>query len=364
MRVAYVINSVEGGGAALPVPSIVDVLRRAGAEVRVLALTWRDGRAFAAMKSAGLDVSVRAGGETDHLAAILWLDAELDVMRATHVWTSLTRATLLGQLAGWRRGLPVVSWQHAAYLKPANAFLLRALQSRSAFWVADSSSVADLSARRLGIPRSRLMTWPIFAADRDAPTGAPLRPGQTVRIGSLGRLHPVKGYDVLVSALALLAANGFSPPQPFEVSVAGDGDEAARLLAQARDAGVQNLRLVGYAERPSDYLAGLHAYVQPSRSEGFCIAAHEAMAAGLPVVGSAVGEMARTIRGGIDGWTVAPGDPAALAAALRDVLSSPERIAGMGRDARQRVLETFSRERFETIGRAIVERLGGQSAAR
>lgn len=68
-RVAYVINSLEGGGAALPVPAILDVLRGAGAQVRVLALTRRDGRALPAMQAAGLDVLIRDGGERDHLAA-------------------------------------------------------------------------------------------------------------------------------------------------------------------------------------------------------------------------------------------------------------------------------------------------------
>ena len=67
-RIAYVINSLEGGGAALPVPAILAVLRGAGAQVRVLALTRRDGRALPAMEAAGLDVAVREGGETDHVA--------------------------------------------------------------------------------------------------------------------------------------------------------------------------------------------------------------------------------------------------------------------------------------------------------
>ena len=48
-RIAYVINSVEGGGAALPVPAVTSVLRDAGAEVAVFALTRRDGRAACAL---------------------------------------------------------------------------------------------------------------------------------------------------------------------------------------------------------------------------------------------------------------------------------------------------------------------------
>ena len=56
MRIAYVINSVEGGGAALPVPAVARVLQGCGAEVEIYALTRRDGRAIAAMEGAGLHV--------------------------------------------------------------------------------------------------------------------------------------------------------------------------------------------------------------------------------------------------------------------------------------------------------------------
>src|SRR5579884_2477039 len=127
-RIAYAINSVEGGGAAFPVPAITRVLRDAGAEVAVFALTRRDGRAIAPMEAAGLSVAVRDGGLTDHLAALRWLDRAVAAYRPTHIWTSLTRATLLGQLVGLRRRLPVICWQHAAFLLPGNLRLLRTMR--------------------------------------------------------------------------------------------------------------------------------------------------------------------------------------------------------------------------------------------
>ena len=103
MRIAYVINSVEGGGAASPVPAVLGVLRDGGASVAVFALTPRDRRGEAAMQAAGIDVHVRDGGEGDHLAALRWLDDRLAAWAPTHLWTSLTRATLLGQLVGFFR---------------------------------------------------------------------------------------------------------------------------------------------------------------------------------------------------------------------------------------------------------------------
>ncbi|SEM76424.1 Glycosyltransferase involved in cell wall bisynthesis [Sphingomonas gellani] len=357
LRIAYVINSLEGGGAASPVPAVLSVLRDGGAEVAVFALTPRDRRGEAAMLAAGIDVTVRDGGTTDHLAALRWLDRTLTAWRPTHVWTSLSRATLLGQLVGLRRGWPVVSWQHAAFLKPANRRLLRATQRLSCLWVGDSPAVTRLTAERLKVPAARLTQWSIFRANPDAPQGRPWQPGEPIRIGSLGRLHPVKGYDVLVEALAMI-----DPAQvpAFEVIVAGDGAARDMLEQRAAALGVTTLRFPGYAPRPADFLAGLHLYVQPSRSEGLCIAAHEAMQAGSPIIASAVGELPGTVVQGDTGLLVPPGDPAALADALRKLLSQPDRLAGMGQRGRARVLDRFGPERFVAAGRAILHRLRAQ----
>lgn len=353
MRIAYIINSVEGGGAALPVPSVTRVLREGGAEVKVFALTRRDGRALPAFLESGLEVDVRPGGEKDHLAAFQWLDRAIADWKPTHLWTSLTRATLLGQLVARKRGIPVTSWQHAAFLKPANRILLRATQSWSKLWIGDSETVTRLTAERLAVGPDRLIQWPIFRADPDAPRAKPWVPGETLCIGSLGRLHSVKGYDVLIDALGRLGQKGV----PYEVLIGGDGGQREALEAQARAAGVTSFRLAGYVENPRAFLATLHAYAQPSRSEGLCVAAHEAMQAGLPVIASAVGELPHSIVDGVTGWAVPPGDPEALAGALSKAIDHPERLAAMGQAAQDLVLDRFGAARFEAIGLSILDKM-------
>ncbi|WP_395397949.1 glycosyltransferase [Novosphingobium sp. BL-8A] len=363
MRIAYVINSVEGGGAALPVPAIARVLEEGGAQVRVFALTRRDGRALPAMEEAGLDPSVRDGGLSDHAAALRWLIREVRAWKATHLWTSLSRATLLGLAAGPMLGLPVISWQHAAFLKPWNQRLLRLMQGRAALWVADSSTVARFATTRLGIPQRRLATWPIYAVDPRMPIARPWQPGETLRMGSLGRLHPVKGYDVLIEALSRLQRNGFTAPSvPWRVEIAGEGDERDRLEALARDAGVSQIAFPGYVDNPRQFLGTRHLYLQPSRSEGFCIAAHEALTAALPVIASRVGELEHSIRPFESGWLCSPDRPATLAECLHHALSNPHRLAEMGRAARGDMLENFSQQRFAQTGTAILERIARASA--
>lgn len=354
IRIAYVINSVEGGGAASPVPAVAEVLREGGAEVAVFALSPRDRRGEIAMRAAGLEVHVRDGGDDDHLAALKWLHAMLRDWQPTHIWTSLTRATLLGQLVGLRRRWPVVSWQHAAFLKPANRRLLRMQQRLSKLWIGDSATVTRLTGERLAVPPERLMQWSIFRTDPATPQATAWQPGQAVRIGSLGRLHQVKGYDVLVEALALI-----STAVPFEIAVAGDGAQRAALEARAQTLGITSLSFIGHTTDPAAFLASCHLYVQPSRSEGLCVAAHEAMQAGLPVVASAVGELPNSIVDGVTGALVPPEDPAALAAALSRLLDEPERLTTLGEAGRARANALFGPERFRATGLAVLDRLRG-----
>jgi len=356
MRIAYVINSLEGGGAALPVPGVTRVMRDHGAEVAVYALTPRDRQALPAMLAAGLSVDIREGGEKDHLAAWRWLERKLNADRPDLVWTSLTRATLIGQQVGRRLGVPVVSWQHAAFLKPANRLLIRAMRDLTALWVADCTSVGLLAADRLALSADHLVVWPIFEGNPHTPQAQPWRQDDILRIGSIGRLHPVKGYDVLIEAVRLLRASDNCGLPPFEVLIAGEGTERATLLARIAQAGLDNVRLTGFVE-PMSFLAGLHLYVQPSRSEGLGVAAQEAMQAGLPVLVSGVGELAHSMSDGITGLVVPPDDPVELSLALHALLSHPANLSRMGQAARARTLDRFGPQAFARAGAAVMGRL-------
>src|SRR5690242_17727143 len=106
LRIAYVINSLEGGGAAQPVPAITGLLRDRGATVRVFALSMRNGKGRPALIAAGLDHRIGPGAKHQHRRAFRWLRAELHAFRPDLIWTSLTQATLMGQIAGRLMGVP------------------------------------------------------------------------------------------------------------------------------------------------------------------------------------------------------------------------------------------------------------------
>lgn len=361
MRIAYITSSLAGAGGQLPIPAVTRVLRNAGAHVEVFALTRRDERALPAMLKDGLEVHIREGGDYDHVNAYLWLEKKIAEFKPTLVWTSVARASIIGLLLGGKYKIPVVCWQHMATLKFSRVVLFYLLRKRAVMWVGDSDMVSSITAKRFNVPKEKMATWSLFSVDESAPQSQPWQTGQTLRLGSLGRLHPQKAYDVLIDALNLLKKRGFTSPVAFEILVAGDGSDRHSLERKAKLAGVDDqIHLVGYADKPKDFLAGLHLYLQPSRTEGFCIALHEAMQAGLPVIATTVGQIPYTLEVGRSGWLLPPGDANALADALADALSHPEKLAAMGQAAKTRVYPRYSAEIFKQAGESILSRLADQ----
>ena len=358
MRIAYITASLEGGGGPLPIPAVTRVLRNAGAHVEVFALTRRDGRALPAMLADGLQVHIREGGDRDHLNAYRWLDEKLAEFQPTLIWTSVARASIIGLLLGHKYRVPVVCWQHNATLKFTRLLPFYLLRKQPAMWIGDSDMVTNITAKRFNVPPEKMASWSLFSVNPNAPQSKPWQPGQTLRFGSLGRLHPQKAYDVLIDALALLKQRGFVASVPFEILIAGDGKEHDSIILAAQRAGVaEQLHLIGFADKPQEFLASLHLYLQPSRVEGFCIAVHEAMQASLPIIATTVGQIPYTVEAGKSGWLVPPLDVSALADALADALSHPERLAAMGQAARTRVFPRYSAEAFRQAGESILERL-------
>lgn len=353
MRIAYLINSLDGYGAGLPVPMVTGFMREAGHDVHLFALARRDGRMEPILESAGLPFDVYDGNV---LKSFRWLRKKLEAYQPTVIWTSLAHATLVGRLVGKRLGVPVVSWQHNVFLKRGNIVALRLTKNLTHLWVADSECVARVTRTRFGLKDEDVSVWPLFSADPAAPRARAADDGQVFRIGSLGRLNAHKGYDVLVRALAKIAQEAPDLTARFTVTIGGDGPARADLEALTRELGVTNLILAGYQERPKEFLATLHAYVQPSRVEGLCISAHEAMQAGLPTIVSNMGEMPLTVRDGITGFVVPVEAVDELAAAIVMLVADPERAALMGEAAHDHVNERFSPARFAAAGREILAR--------
>lgn len=357
MKILYVINSLDGGGGALPLPRVLGLMRDAGHAVEVVALMRRDGRACAPLTAAGFPFTFLGGEQRRWLGPARRLYAHVRRTRPDLIWTSLSHATITGQLVGRALGVPIVSWLHNAWLKPANIAILRRTAPLTRCWVADSEASAAFGVDTLGIPRERIAIWPLFCVDPGLPpargwTGGPFR------IGSLGRLHPQKGYDVLIDALARARDFDRTTAARIQVDVAGEGPLLEALRLRARAHGLDNIFFPGFVSAPATFLASLHAYVQPSHHEGLCIAAHEAMAAGLPVIASPVGEMAHSLPAARAGRLVPHGDVDALAEAMLQLARNPELAHRIGASARSWAQHRYSATAFRQAGLAALHAAG------
>lgn len=139
---------------------------------------------------------------------------------------------------------------------------------------------------------------------------------------SSSRVAPEKDTTTLIEAFAMLIAEG---RDVYLLHRSGGHEEFRRHAARA---GIHDRVIATDAADPRGDLALDYAAsdvcVQASRAEGLGFSVLESLACGTPVIASAVGGLVETVRDGVTGWTVPPGDAAALAAALRDALDRPD----------------------------------------
>jgi glycosyltransferase involved in cell wall biosynthesis len=124
--------------------------------------------------------------------------------------------------------------------------------------------------------------------------------------------------------------------------LAGDGPLQGRLRQEADTLKIrERVRFLNTRHDIPDILAASDLFVLSSDVEGLPLAVMEAMAAGLPVVATAVGGVPELLTDGREGLIVAPGDADALKAAIARLIDSPDQRKTMGRCAESKALATF-----------------------
>jgi len=171
--------------------------------------------------------------------------------------------------------------------------------------------------------------------DGDRPDGLGLPPEYFLFVG---RVASNKGLPNLLEAVARLDASSRRPL----VLMGRDWGERAQLEARARELGIFDLlRFLGHVESPTTYrgvIRQARALVLPSEWEAFGLVLLEAMAAGTPIVATAVGGVPEVLDEGRAGRLVPYADSAALAEALRSVVANPAETNQLRAAASKRVL--------------------------
>ncbi|HVI57047.1 MAG TPA: glycosyltransferase [Luteibacter sp.] len=354
MRIHYVVTSLESGGAEFSIPDIANVIRGLGHDFHVFACEPRDRMAEPRLIEAGVAYTLMAERKASKPASIYRYARAVRASPPDLIWTSLSHATLVGQVVGAMFGIPVVSWKHSADAKS----YVRWLQRRSQLWIADSQDVAMYLRESMGVESARVATWPLFSpAFPDAPVSRWDGTGP-LHVGSSGRLHPQKNYDLLIHALDRLRSEDPETYARIDVSIAGDGPLRHELQNLIASLGLQDkIKLMGWVSDVPAYLRGLHLYVQPSAYEGMCIAAHEAMAAGLPIVATPVGELRRSVQPGHTGMLLEGDIVTAIGTAIRQFVARPQTLEDYGENARSYVERTMGEGAFARNGRNVLERI-------
>jgi glycosyltransferase involved in cell wall biosynthesis len=190
--------------------------------------------------------------------------------------------------------------------------------------------------RAAGVYPRRMRHIPHFIETRDVPVKTALGSGALVA----GRLSPEKGIDVAIRAVG--AIDGAA----LEIAGTGPDEESLRRLADAVAPGrVRFHGLVDKAEVQRLMLAAAVVVVPSRWYENQPMVVLEALARGVPVVGSTLGGMPELIEPGVTGELVPANDPRALAAALAPLLRDPERAFSMREAARTAIVSKFSPER-------------------
>lgn len=246
----------------------------------------------------------------------------------------------------------VVHWHadivsHESLRRFVEPLMRRTLRRAEAIIVSDQVLVESTPLLREFADKCHTVPFGVDVSKYDRPVRKPQRAevghdrGRVVL--ACGRLVPYKGFDVLIRAAV---------GQNFDVWIVGEGREGSRLQQLISELGLEDrVRLLG--SLPDRELVKLlhiaDIFVLPSvtNAETFGLVQLEAMAAGRPIINTALNTgVPQVARHGIEAITVPPGDHERLAAAIATLIHDPERRRRMGQAARQRAATSYSNENF------------------
>jgi glycosyltransferase involved in cell wall biosynthesis len=372
LRIVYLIDSLGPGGAERSLAAMAPLLVKSGIELDVAYLHDRPGLQVE-LQSAGARLHSLAG-PGGRLGWVRRTRRLLAARRPDLVHTTLFEADVSGRIGIGLTRIPVVSslvnvaygTEHAAS-PGVRRWRLRGAQlvdaataQRVARFHANASYVADMMARRLHVPRSRVDVIPrgrdpVLLGRRDPSRRAAARAGLGVAdraplLVAVARHEHQKGLDVLLEALPLVR----SRVPDARLAIAGrEGNQTPLLRATTTRLGLdRSVDFLGPRSDVAELLCAADAVVIPSRWEGLSNVLIEAMALETPIVVSDLPSLRDAISHGDTASMVPPGDPGRLAGAVMAVFDDPAGAGARAGRARQRFLEQY------TIGRVVDQMVG------
>ena len=370
IRPLLVVDSLDVGGAERHVADLAMALGHEGHGPEVACsvagpLSARlDGAGVPVRPLVGRLVKRRASAAYAHRLRRLVRGGRFDLVHA-HVYAS----TVAAAFATLGAGIPLVVTEHteATWQGPGARLLNGWVCRRARRVIAVSNAIRRRAIERDRVPPERVTVVPNAVAPAAAPDHSPpdLPDGLCGRplVGVVARHQPEKDIQTFLKGAARVALR--FPEARFPI--VGDGPLRGELELFAERVGLSGRAFfLGFRSDASSIMRSLDVLVVPSRTEGSPLVTLEAMAAGVPVLASAVGGIPDQIRHESEGLLVPPGDPVALSDALLRLLEDPGFARALGEAGSLRAATEFGYatmlRRIEAVYRAALGRPPAQES--
>lgn len=358
LRVLEVIDSLVLGGAERHLVIVARYLDPERYDVRVLSLY--------PLLDTPIEQALRANGTPLYTIDTARRHTPVHVPRVAElvrregidlVHTHLNYANTIGTLGARLAGRPVVSTLHNVHNVYANfAALKGGLQTQAMRWgahtiIACAPEVRTMALEAMHLPRHKVVDLP-YGIETDRfdnldPAAVDTRRRELLGDGaaagplvvSVGNLLASKGHEYLVSALAQVVRQVGG----VRLAIVGRSEEnEAVVRARIAELGLgDHVVLTGQRPDVAEIVAAADLFVLSSLWEGLPLAMLEAMAAGKPIVATAVGGIPGAIDDGVNGRLIQPADVDGLAAAMSELLLHPAEARRLGDAARRRVDKAY-----------------------
>lgn len=336
-ELVYFINSLYTGGAEVGMCRLLNGLDPDKYDVTVVALDGHSPDLTNQIPSwvRVVDLRLKSG-----LGISTIRELHSTVRTADVIVGSLYHSSMLARLCRLLRpNATIATWHHANRFESDFRRLSFKFTSQfSDVVLADSKPVSEMLTSDLGLDPDLVHTVPIAGIDLDKYTTVEHREHEEITVGTVGRFSEAKNYPMVLDVAERLQ------DENIRFEIAGDGELYDAIQQQITERDLQNVTLCGLVEDVPSFLADLDIYFQPSLWEGLCITVLEAMAAGLPVVGSDVGGIGRNVEQGESGFLYDPTDVDGFASGIERLRTDLDLRQQLGDRGREIVSESFTQE--------------------
>ena len=365
MKVLHLISGGDTGGAKTHVLSLIKELHKT---MEVTLITLLEEEFYQEGLSMGLDIRLMLQKRRYNLGVVKRLRKLLEEEGFQLLHCHGARANFVAALLRKSYPIPSLTTLHSDYkldfqgsfyknlvFTPLNAWALRKFD----YYIAVSDSFKDMLIER-GFPKERIFVvyngidfqTPLELTEREDflrrfELDIPLR---AKIVGTVGRLHPVKGHQLLLEGARLVLQH--EPETHF--IIAGDGEEKGKLLSRRDALGLNGkVHFVGYVHNPDEFINILDVNILTSHSESFPLVLLEGARLRKPTLSSAVGGIKLLIREGETGLLFEAGNARHFATQLLRILRNEELARMLGENLYQHAHQNYSLEMLGKSHRGI-----------